>query len=89
MNIFLSEAELRPLIQQVVTAALEQLDVQRQQFGTKLAYSEPEAAALLSIKPHVLRDARLRGELAGSRVGKSIRYERDEILRYLHKMRGL
>ena len=53
----------------------------------KIAFTEPEAAAILSLRPHVLRDARLRGEISGSRVGKRILYERTELLRFLHQQR--
>ena len=35
----------------------------------RLAFTEPEAAALLGVKPHVLRDCRRRGELQGAKVG--------------------
>lgn len=89
MNISFSETDLRPLVEAVVTATLERLGDERQRIGDKLAYSEPEAAALLSVKPYVLRDARLRGEIAGFRIGKGIRYERDELLRFLRRQRDV
>ena len=89
MNLSFDESTLRPLVELVVAAALEQLDAQRQQVGGKLAYTEPEAAALLCLRPHVLRDARLRGEIAGSRVGKRILYEHAELLRFLRSRRDV
>jgi len=85
VNISLSESDLRPLVESVIAFALEKLEDERRQLGEKLAHSEPDAAALLSVKPHVLRDARLRGEIAGFRLGKGIRYARDELLRFLHR----
>jgi hypothetical protein len=89
VKISFSEADLRPLVEAVVAATLEKLAEERQRIGEKLAYSEPEAAALLSVKPYVLRDARLRGEISGFRIGKGIRYERDELLRFLRRQRDL
>jgi hypothetical protein len=89
MKLSFDEADLRPLIEQVVSAAFSQLQADQGQLGQKIAFTEPEAAALLSLRPHVLRDARLRGEIAGARVGKRILYQRDELLRFLHRQRQL
>ena len=87
--ILFDDAVLRPLIERVVGAVLDRLDSQREAIGERIAYSEAEAAALLGVQRHVLRDARLRGELSGSRVGKGIRYEREELLRFLRSRRDL
>lgn len=87
MKFSFDEAELRPLIEQVVSAALSKLQADESRLGGKIAFTESEAAAFLSIRPHVLRDARLRGEILGSRVGKRILYERDELLRFLRQQR--
>ena len=87
--ILFDDAVLRPLIERVVAAVLDRLDSQRDAIGERIAYNEAEAAALLGVERHVLRDARLRGELSGSRVGKGIRYERDELLRFLRSRRDL
>ena len=84
-----SEADLAPLVQQIVEATVGRLQADQATLGDKLAFTEPEAAALLSLKPHQLRDCRLRGELAGSKVGKRILYERDELLRFLRQQRQL
>ena len=85
VNISLNESDLQPLVEAVVALTLNKLEDERRQIGDKLAYSEPEAAALLSVKPHVLRDARLRGEIEGFKLGKGMRYARDELLRFLRK----
>jgi hypothetical protein len=87
VNISFSESDLRSLVEAVVAATVERLDGERRRIGDKLAYSEPEAAALLSVKPYVLRDARLRGEIVGFRIGKGVRYEREELLRFLRRQR--
>lgn len=89
MKLSFDEADLRPVIEKIVAATLVQLQSDEAKLGQKIAYTEPEAAAILSIRPHVLRDARLRGEISGSRVGKRILYERDELLRFLRRQRQL
>lgn len=85
VNISLNESDLQPLVEAVVALTLNKLEDERRRIGDKLAYSEPEAAALLSVKPHVLRDARLRGEIEGFKLGKGMRYARDELLRFLRR----
>ena len=89
MKLSFDEADLRPVIQQIVAATLVQIQSDEAKLGDRLAYTEPQAAAILGIRPHVLRDARLRGEISGSRVGKRILYERDELLRFLRQQRQL
>ena len=64
---------------------LAQRETDDGKFGNRLAYTEPEAAALLGIRPYVLRDCRLRGEIAGSKIGKRIFYSRDQLLELLAK----
>ena len=83
------DAILRPLIERIVATVLDRLQGEQEALRDKLAYTEAEAAALLGTRPHVLRDARLRGEVAGSRVGKRILYEREELLGYLRRQREL
>lgn len=70
---------LRREMRQLLAEVMEDL---RRQDG-KLGYSEAEAANLLSIKRHVLRDCRLRGEIRARRVGRSWRYSVDELRRFL------
>ena len=79
---------LRPLIAAVVAETLAALDVDRAKLGDRLAYSEPEAARLLGLNTHQLRDERLRGRIAASAiVGKRIRYQRSDLLAYLSERR--
>ncbi|MCH8042804.1 MAG: helix-turn-helix domain-containing protein [Planctomycetes bacterium] len=87
MQLAFDEGDLRPLVEMIVAATLERLEAQRQKLSGKLAYPAPEAAALLGVRPHVLRDARLRGEITGSRVGKRILYAHDELLAFLRRQR--
>lgn len=74
---------VRPIAEEVLTAItrLDQGDADR------LAYPEPEAAQLLGISSSQLRDARLRGEIVGTRVGGRNGYERAELLAYLARNR--
>ncbi len=50
----------------------------------RLAFSEPEAAAMLSMNPWQLRDERLRGRITASKIaGRKIRYTKQDLLDYL------
>jgi hypothetical protein len=82
-------AALRPLIAEVVREVLAQAEADRRRFPEdRLCYSEPEAAALLGLEPHVLRDERLRGRIVASQiVNRRVRYLREDLLAYLHGRR--
>jgi hypothetical protein len=80
----------RPLIEQAVEAAMLKIENARATVGDKLAYSEPEAAAMLGLEPHQLRDERLRGRIkASSIVCRRIRYTRQDLMEYLFSRRWL
>ncbi len=83
MHLSFDEAELRPLIEATVKASLEQVEDDRAKLGARLAFSEAEAAALLGVKTHVLRDCRLRGEIQTKKVGKSFRYSREQLVQFM------
>jgi hypothetical protein len=83
MRIEFEDHDLDPLVEQVVRRVLEQREAADANLADRLAYSEAEAAALLGVRRHVLRDARLRRELDGAKVGKRIMYTREELLRFL------
>ena len=53
----------------------------------QLAISEADAAKLIGVAKHKLSEARYRGEITGSRIGKSIVYERAELLDFLRRQR--
>jgi hypothetical protein len=76
---------LRPIIEAVATEMLARLDGIRSTLSAdRLAYSEPEAARLLGLEPHQLRDERLRGRIAASHiVGRRVRYLREDLIEYL------
>jgi hypothetical protein len=83
--VHLDAAHLRSLVEIVVAEALRQLEAERQQVnGDVLAYGEPEAARLLGLEEHVLRDERRRGRIVASKiVGRRIRYMRSDLVTYL------
>jgi hypothetical protein len=77
-------ADLQPVIAAAVRATLEQIHAEDATLdGERIGYPEAEAAALIGVRSHVLRDARLRGEINGRLVGKKIVYARSELLRFL------
>jgi Helix-turn-helix domain len=75
---------LKPLVELVVAEALAQLDAARAALDGKMAYPEAEAAALLSLQPHQLRDERRRGRIAASiGPGRKVLYRREDLVAYL------
>jgi hypothetical protein len=88
LNLQLDAAILEPIIRKVVAETITQMEAERAKLGDRLAYSEAEAARLLSLRPHQLRDARLDGRITASQVtGRRIRYSREDLLRYLTENR--
>ena len=88
MKFKLEAAELRPIVELVVSEVMERVEADRAKLDGRLALTEPEAAALIGVQPHVLGDARRRGEIAGSRVGKRVVYERAQLLAFLQRNRS-
>jgi hypothetical protein len=78
---------LRPLVHLAVAEALDRMEEERAKLQGRLAFTEPEAAVLLGIKPHVLRDCRRRGELQGAKVGSKIVYTRADLLTFLDRQK--
>ena len=48
-----------------------------------LLVTEPEAANLLSVKPRLLRELRRRREIDFVRVGRNIRYRREDLEEFI------
>lgn len=71
--------QLRPAILDATQKIVEEL----RQDNERIGYTEAEAAALLGVRHHVLRDCRLRGEIAARRVGKRYVYSRAALERFL------
>ena len=78
MNIEINPDDFEPLIERVVGRVLDKRAAASVKLGNQLSFSEPKAAALLDVKPHALRDARYRGEIAASKVGSRVVYRRED-----------
>lgn len=79
LTIAINADALRPLLEAVVIDVLARVAT-----DGRIAYSETEAAALLGVARHVLRDARLDGKVRATKVGRGVRYTRHELLRLLN-----
>jgi len=79
---------VQPLVSEAVSETLAQIANDEARLGDgRLWLSEAEAAGLLGLPAHRLRDCRRRGEISGCKVGKAIGYEREELLRFLRDQR--
>jgi hypothetical protein len=84
INLQLSPEALEPLIRRVVEETMARLEEQRAKLDGRIAYSEEEAARLIGLEPHQLRDERRRGRIEASAiVGRRIRYLRQDLVSYL------
>jgi len=87
LNLQLDDNALEPLVRRVAEEVIRHTQGENAQFG-KLAYGEAEAAALLSLAPHQLRDERLKGRVEASvGPGRKILYSRQQLLDYLSSRR--
>jgi hypothetical protein len=86
MNLVFDADSLRELVRPIVEEVAAAIG-SRTGDEDRLAYLEADAAKLLGIASHQLRDARLRGEITSTRVGGRIGYERTELLAYLARNR--
>lgn len=88
MQLSLSPDDLRPLVREIAAELLAQFRADESRIGDRLAYSEGEAAALLGLEQHQLRDERLDGRIGASQIrGRRIRYTREDLLTYLRERR--
>ena len=87
MRFEFNEADLAPLIQQVVATTIDQLQSDQERLNGRIGYLEGEAASQLGLPSHSLRDARLRGEISASKCGSRIIYSRDELISFLQRNR--
>ena len=75
-------AELRPIIRAATVAILDEIKPFDARLKDRIAFSEKEAAELLGVPQHVLRDARYRGEVSAKRLGKKVMYSPHELRRF-------
>jgi hypothetical protein len=84
LSLLLDPDALVLLVRQVVVEVLAALEADRHHLDGKLAFGEAEAARLLSLHSHQLRDERRRGRIAASvGPGRKILYRREDLLGYL------
>ena len=87
MRIDLEPESLRPLIEMVVQQMLSEMGTIASKLDGRLSFPEAEAAELLGVERHVLRDARLRGEIEAAKVGKRVVYTPMQLREYLGRQR--
>ncbi len=87
LQIQFDEDALRPLVHLAVAEVIERMEADRAKLSGRLAFTEAEAAALLGVKPYVLRDCRRRGELHGAKVGSKIVYTRTDLVEFLERQK--
>ena len=85
MKIEFNPDDLRPLIRQVVAETIGRVEADQVKVNGKLSYTESEAAALLGVPRHSLRDLRLSGRIKASKIGKRILYSRESLVRLLEE----
>src|SRR5262245_19115821 len=80
---------LGPLVRAVVAETLAAVERDQATIPDgEFCFTEEEAARLLKLASHQLRDERLRGRITASKiVGGRIRYTREDLLAYLEKNR--
>lgn len=79
---------MRPLITQIVAEVFAAQDQDRDLLSERLAFSEAEAASLLGLATHQLRDERRRGRIGASLgPGRRILYSRRDLIDYLNSRR--
>ena len=83
MRLAVTSEDLKPIIREVLSELLDHQSGERLLPDGRLGYSEPEAAALLGLPSHRLRDARLRGDIKARKVGRAYRYARAELVRFI------
>lgn len=89
MNLHLEPDDLRPLVQQVIAETMAALERDKAVLSPqRLAYTEAEAARMLGLEPHQLRDERLRGRIQCSRGPKNcVLYTTADLTNYLARRR--
>ena len=84
MKITFDADDLRPIIEQVVTETLARVDDDRPG-DDRLAYTESEAAAMIGLEQHVLREQRRLGRIepCAVRPGRRVLYTPASIRAFL------
>ena len=89
VNLTVDPAVLTPLVTSVVEQVLARIEEAKAAVGDQLAFTEEQAARLLNLHSHQLRDERRRGRISASRVvGNKVRYLRQNLVDYLARNRS-
>src|SRR5262249_5666672 len=84
LSLQLDAEVLSPVIDAAVERALVRFAEAQQKLNGKIAYSEAEAAALIGVEAHVLRDARREGDLPAFVIrGGRVRYLAKDLIAYV------
>ena len=78
MKIHIDDDELKSLVKMAVRETIELASQDE-----RLAYTEMEAAKLIGVARHVLRDERLRGRVPHGKCGKKIVYSKRQLLEFI------
>ncbi|MBT6155800.1 MAG: helix-turn-helix domain-containing protein [Planctomycetaceae bacterium] len=78
MKVLIERDDLKPVVAEVVTEVMERFSN-----DDRISYTEPEAAELIGVKRHVLRDERLKGRVRHGKVGNKIVYTRRQLLEFV------
>ena len=82
------ESRLVPLIKLVVAEVMAEIEQLKKANTERLVYSEVEAASMLGLHRHQLRDIRRRGEISHTRiVGRRIGYTMSDLVAYQNRGR--
>jgi len=85
LEIRIDEAVFEPFVKSLVTVVLSEQENLQPPHNNQLAYTEAEAASMLGLHQHQLRDLRLDGRIGYTRiVGNRIRYTMQDLTTYLH-----
>ncbi|NLX55876.1 MAG: helix-turn-helix domain-containing protein [Planctomycetaceae bacterium] len=80
-QILLDRETLKPLVNEVVRQTLAECREMFESQPARLAWKEDEAAQLIGMQPHQLRDRRLEGRVLATKIGRSWYYCREELMK--------
>jgi hypothetical protein len=83
VQITLDRETLRKLVDAVVEDVLARIGN-----DNRIAFPERDSADMLGVKKHILRDARLRGEINPARIGRGYFYTRRQLLEFAEGKRA-
>lgn len=86
-HILLDHDTLRPLVSEVVRQTVAECHGLFAGDTARLAWREDEAAALIGMQPHQLRDRRLEGLVLATKIGRSWYYCREELMKLFAERR--